>query len=181
MRTVLLFLVVIGFQNTFGQTEGVEYKIFSDVLVQLEKNRTQHAFLLSDSTIPFLIDLSGIEPYIHDKTDKNLKLSKAIFPYFDLLNEMWTDTAVYSLIVAHNKANKTANPVIQKFTKELSVDIFEGRNNVNWDLLYKRYPNSGGLRTFSRPAIIHDRAVVVLEWMQAGNAGETILLLTRLN
>ncbi len=178
IRTVLLFLIGLGFQNSFGQISPTDYKIFSDVLVQLEKNRTK-GFLVSDVTIPFLIDLKAVEPYVHDKTDKNLILARTSFPYHDLLNEMWTDTVVYDLIVAHNRINITTNAIANKFDNKLSVDIFDSKNNGDWDLLYKLYPESKGLRTFSHPAIIRDRAVLILEWMQAGNAGETILLLTR--
>jgi hypothetical protein len=179
MRTVFSILIAFGYQITFGQIDQTDYEIFSDILIQLEKNKNNDRLLVSNSTIPYLIELGTIEPYFHDKTDKNLKLARTIFPHNDLLNEMWADTTVYNLIVSHNRVNKTASEIDQRFTKNITVDIFDNNNTGNWDLIYKLYPTSGGLRKFSRPAIIHDRAVVILEWTQAGNAGEIILLFTR--
>ena len=181
MRTIFFILIVFGYQTTFGQIDQTDYKIFSDILIQLEKekNKNNDRLLVSNLTIPYLIELGTIETYFHEKTDKNLKLARTIFPHYDLLNEMWADTTVYNLIASHNRVNKTASQIDQRFTKNLSVDIFDNNNTGNWDLIYKLYPTSGGLRKFSRPAIIHDRAVVILEWMQAGNAGEILLLFTR--
>lgn len=75
MRTIFLFVVVVQFHNVFGQLRATDYAIFSDVVQHFQTIPAKHRFLMSDLTMPFKIDLSNVDPYIHKRSEENFKLA----------------------------------------------------------------------------------------------------------